>query len=46
MLIAVVFVAWGLGAWGASYAWLMVSVGVTWALVTGVLQKAANDATR
>ncbi|XP_071551358.1 uncharacterized protein [Panulirus ornatus] len=46
LLLGVVVLAWVLGACGASWAWLMVSIGVTWALVTGALQRAADDAAR
>ncbi|KAK8377710.1 hypothetical protein O3P69_013981 [Scylla paramamosain] len=45
-LVGVVVGAWALGAWGASWAWLVISVAFTWALVTGALQRAAQDAAR
>ncbi|XP_050719248.1 uncharacterized protein LOC126999964 isoform X5 [Eriocheir sinensis] len=45
-LVCVVVGAWLLGAWGASWAWLVICVAFTWALVTGALQRAAQDAAR
>ncbi|XP_064085021.1 uncharacterized protein LOC135200357 isoform X2 [Macrobrachium nipponense] len=46
LLVGVVVGSWVLGACGASWAWLLVAVGLTWGLVRGNLESIAEQATR
>ncbi|XP_047478110.1 uncharacterized protein LOC125031428 isoform X1 [Penaeus chinensis] len=46
LLLGIVVLTWTLGACGASWAWLLVSVGITWAVVRGSLERVAEDASR
>lgn len=46
LLVGVVILSWVLGACGASWAWLLLAVGLTWGLVRGNLESIAEQATR